>query len=59
MPLAGFGVAKLLGLPSLAARMALLGAAPSDTGSNVMTYIAKGGTALSIVSSVNTILAPF
>ena len=60
MPLAGFFVAKLLGLPpALAAGMVLLGAAPSGTGSNVMTYIAKGDTALSItVSSVNTILAP-
>lgn len=39
--------------------MVLLGACPSGTGSNVMTYIAKGDTALSItVSSVNTILAP-
>ncbi|MBP2663842.1 MAG: Bile acid:sodium symporter [Firmicutes bacterium] len=60
MPLVGFGVAKMLGLPpALAAGMVLLGAAPSGTGSNVMTYIAKGDTALSItVSSVNTILAP-
>lgn len=60
MPLAGFFVAKLLGLPpALAAGMVLLGAAPSGTGSNVMTYIAKGDTALSItVSSVNTVLAP-
>jgi len=60
MPLAGFFVAKLLDLPpALAAGMVLLGAAPSGTGSNVMTYIAKGDTALSItVSSVNTILAP-
>ncbi|MDD4599457.1 Pantothenate precursors transporter PanS [bioreactor metagenome] len=60
MPLIGFGVAKMLGLPpALAAGMVLLGAAPSGTGSNVMTYIAKGDTALSVtVSSVNTILAP-
>ena len=60
MPLVGFGVAKMLGLPpALAAGMVLLGAAPSGTGSNVMTYIAKGDTALSVtVSSVNTLLAP-
>lgn len=60
MPFVGFGVAKILGLPpALAAGMILLGAAPSGTGSNVMTYIAKGDTALSVtVSSVNTILAP-
>lgn len=60
MPLVGVGIAKMLDLPpALAAGMVLLGAAPSGTGSNVMTYIAKGDTALSItVSSVNTILAP-
>ena len=60
MPLVGFGVAKLLGLPpALAAGMVLLGACPSGTGSNVLTFIAKGDTALSVtVSSVNTILAP-
>ena len=60
MPFVGFGVAKMLGLPpALAAGVILLGAAPSGTGSNVMTYIAKGDTALSVtVSSVNTILAP-
>jgi len=60
MPLVGFGVAKIFGLPpALAAGMILLGACPSGTGSNVMTYIAKGDTALSItVSSVNTVLAP-
>lgn len=60
MPVVGFAVAKLLGLPpALAAGMVLLGACPSGTGSNVMTYIAKGDTALSVtVSSVNTVLAP-
>lgn len=60
MPLVGYGVAKVLGLsPALAAGMVLLGACPSGTGSNVMTYIAKGDTALSVtISSVNTILAP-
>lgn len=60
MPVVGFGVAHLLGLPpALAAGMVLLGACPSGTGSNVMTYIAKGDTALSVtVSSVNTLLAP-
>lgn len=60
MPVVGLCVAKLLDLPpALAAGMVLLGACPSGTGSNVMTYIAKGDTALSItVSSVNTILAP-
>lgn len=60
MPFIGFGVAKMLDLPpALAAGIILLGACPSGTGSNVMTYLAKGDTALSVtVSSVNTILAP-
>lgn len=53
-------MAKLLGLsPALAAGVVLLGACPSGTASNVMSFIAKGDTALSVtVSSVNTILAP-
>jgi len=60
MPLIGYSVAKLLGLPpALAAGVVLLGACPSGTASNVMSFIAKGDTALSVtVSSVNTILAP-
>jgi len=60
MPLVAFCVAKLLGLPpSLAAGLILVGACPSGTASNVMTFIAKGDTALSVtVSSINTILAP-
>ncbi|HWR40252.1 MAG TPA: bile acid:sodium symporter family protein [Patescibacteria group bacterium] len=61
MPGIAFCVAKLLGLPpSLAAGLILVGACPSGTASNVMTFIAKGDTALSVtVSSVNTVLAPF
>lgn len=60
MPGVAFGVAKLLGLPpSLAAGLILVGACPSGTASNVMTFIAKGDTALSVtVSSINTVLAP-
>lgn len=60
MPLIGFGVAKLLGLPpALAAGVVLVGACPSGTASNVMAFISKGDTALSVtVSSINTILAP-
>lgn len=61
MPTVAYGVAKLLGLPpSLAAGLILVGACPSGTASNVMTFIGKGDTALSVtVSSVNTVLAPF
>ncbi|GMB02014.1 bile acid:sodium symporter family protein [Pelosinus sp. IPA-1] len=60
MPVVAFLVAKLLGLPpALAAGLILVGACPSGTASNVMTFIAKGDTALSVtVSSFNTILAP-
>ncbi|MBU2700631.1 BASS family bile acid:Na+ symporter [Sporomusaceae bacterium BoRhaA] len=60
MPFVGFCVAKVLGLPpALAAGVVLLGTCPSGTASNVMSFIAKGDTALSVtVSSVNTILAP-
>jgi BASS family bile acid:Na+ symporter len=60
MPGVGFCIAKLLGLsPSLAAGVILVGCCPSATSSNVMTFIAKGDTALSVaVSSINTVLAP-
>lgn len=60
MPAVAFAVAKLLALPpSLAAGLILVGACPSGTASNVMTFIAEGDTALSVtVSSFNTILAP-
>lgn len=60
MPFVGFAVAKILGLPpALAAGLILVGCCPSGTASNVMTFLARGDTALSVtVSSVNTILAP-
>ncbi len=60
MPGVAFLVAKVLGLPpSLAAGLILVGCCPSGTASNVMTFIAKGDTALSVtISSINTCLAP-
>lgn len=60
MPGIAFGVSKILGLsPSLAAGLILVGCCPSGTASNVMTFIAKGDTALSVtISSINTCLAP-
>ena len=60
MPGVAFCVSKALGLsPSLAAGLILVGCCPSGTASNVMTFIAKGDTALSVmVSSINTMLAP-
>jgi len=60
MPGVAWGVTKVLALdPSLAAGVLLVGCCPSGTASNVMTFIAKGDTALSItVSSINTLLSP-
>lgn len=61
MPLVAFSVAKILNLsPALAAGLILVGCCPSAVASNLMSFLSKGDTALSItVSSVNTILAPF
>ena len=61
MPALGYGIAHLLGLPPvLAAGMILVGAAPGGTASNVMVYLARGDTALSVaMTSVSTLLAPF
>ncbi|HWR06067.1 bile acid:sodium symporter family protein [Sporomusa sp.] len=60
MPVVAWGVAKLLALPpELAAGLILVGCCPSGTASNVMTFIARGDTALSVsVSSLNTLLSP-
>ncbi len=60
MPLVGFAVAWALQLPNdLAAGVILVGCAPGGTSSNVVTYLAKGDTALSVtMTSVSTLLAP-
>lgn len=60
MPGVAFIIAKVLDLPpALATGLILVGACPSGTASNVMSFIAKADTALSVtVSSINTILAP-
>ncbi|AWB10726.1 bile acid:Na+ symporter, BASS family [Thermodesulfobium acidiphilum] len=60
MPGVALSVALLLRLPpELAAGLILVGCCPSGTASNVMTFLSKGDTALSVtVSSVNTFLAP-
>lgn len=60
MPGVAWAVTKILALdPALAAGVLLVGCCPSGTASNVMTFIAKGDTALSItVSSINTLLSP-
>lgn len=60
MPLVGYGLAMVLGLsPTLAAGMVLVGAAPGGTASNVMVYLSRGDTALSVaMTTVSTLLAP-
>lgn len=61
MPLIAFALAKGFNLPAdLAVGIILVGACPGGTSSNVMTYLAKGNTALSVAcTSVSTLLAPF
>ncbi len=60
MPLIAFGLAYLFQLPpELAAGVILVGCAPGGTASNVMTFLAKGNTALSVcATAVSTLLAP-
>ena len=61
MPLLAFGLGKLFGLEQeLLVGVVLVGTCPGGTSSNVITYLSKGDTALSIgMTSVNTLLAPF
>ncbi|MCG3088893.1 bile acid:sodium symporter family protein [Sporosarcina cyprini] len=60
MPLLAYGLAKGLNLPAeIAIGVILVGSCPGGTASNVMTFLAKGNTALSVaVTSVSTLLAP-
>lgn len=60
MPLLAYALAKGLRLPpEIAISVILVGACPGGTASNVMTFLAKGNTALSVaVTSVSTLLAP-
>ncbi len=60
MPLVGYGLALALQLPpELAIGMILVGAAPGGTASNVMVFLARGDTALSVaMTTVSTLLAP-
>ena len=61
MPLLAFGLGRIFGLSSeLFAGVVLVGTCPGGTSSNVITYLSKGDTALSIgMTSINTLLAPF
>ncbi len=60
MPLVAFVLAKVFQLPpEIAVGVILVGACPGGTSSNVMTYLAKGNTALSVAcTSISTLLAP-
>ncbi|WP_306369545.1 bile acid:sodium symporter family protein [Nocardiopsis sp. CC223A] len=61
MPVLGWGIAHLLGLPPmLVVGMILVGASPGGTASNVIVYLARGDVALSVaMTSVSTLAAPF
>lgn len=60
MPLLAFGLAKAFALPpEIAVGVILVGCCPGGTASNVMTFLAKGNTALSVtITSITTLLAP-
>jgi BASS family bile acid:Na+ symporter len=60
MPLLAYLLAVALKLPDeVAVGVILVGSCPGGTSSNVMTFLAKGNTALSVaVTSVSTLLAP-
>ena len=61
MPLLAFFLAKGFGLDrELLVGVILVGTCPGGTSSNVITYLSKGDTALSVgMTGVNTLLAPF
>lgn len=61
MPSIAYALAKLFNLPTeLAIGVILVGSAPGGTSSNVMTYLSRGNTALSVAcTTVSTLLAPF
>lgn len=60
MPLLAYALAVLFKLPTeIAIGVILVGCCPGGTSSNVMTYLARGNTALSVsCTAVSTILAP-
>lgn len=60
MPLLAWGLATVFQLPpEVAVGVILVGCCPGGTASNVMTFLAKGNTALSVsTTAVSTLLAP-
>ncbi|KAG6756342.1 hypothetical protein D5086_021822 [Populus alba] len=65
MPISGFLVSKLLNLPShYAAGLILVGCCPGGTASNIVTYIARGNVALSVLMTAastfaSVVMTPF
>lgn len=61
MPAIAFCLAKIFNLPAdLAVGVILVGSCPGGTSSNVMTYLSRGNTALSVAcTTISTLLAPF
>ena len=59
MPLLGFGIGKLYGLPEgFAAGLVLVACCPGGTASNVISYLARANVALSVsMTSLSTIAA--
>lgn len=60
MPSLAYVLAKVLQLsPEVAVGVILVGSCPGGTASNVMTFLSKGNTALSVtITSITTLLAP-
>ncbi|QLB20454.1 sodium transporter [Vespertiliibacter pulmonis] len=60
MPMIAFFLAKIFQLPAdLAIGVILVGACPGGTSSNVITFLARGNTALSVAcTTISTLLAP-
>jgi len=60
MPFLAFALVKILPVsPEVAVGVILVGCCPGGTSSNVMTYLSKGDTALSVaITAVSTVLAP-
>ncbi len=60
MPFLAFALGKAFGLSDeLLVGVVLVGTCPGGTSSNVITYLSKGDTALSVgMTSINTLLAP-
>ena len=60
MPLLAFALTRLIPMPpEIAAGVILVGCCPGGTASNVMTYLSKGDTALSVtMTACTTLMAP-